>query len=202
MADKLRTLLAGVFFLAAVVLSLPGLGFGWWRWDFATGLLVMIAAFATLFLLGVWALWQVENLSWLATALPFVFGGLYTALPDIFPLTADDAAATTAGALFTFVLTLRRNPRAPSWVILPLLAAGMYALIGGAIPGPLDEILVDVLALLIAWLGARGGESARGQGARKRGSPPLRAFAPPSEGKTSTPREDELPHVPPFVEEE
>ncbi|RME05971.1 MAG: hypothetical protein D6803_07730, partial [Anaerolineae bacterium] len=89
MIDRLRVLLAGLFFLAALVLPLGGLGYGWWRWDFGSGLLMMMAVFAVFFLLGFWALWSVEDLSWLAAMLPFVSGGLYTALPDALPFPAD-----------------------------------------------------------------------------------------------------------------
>lgn len=202
MKDKLRTLLAGVFFLAALVFPLAGLGYGWWRWDFATGVMVMSAAFVLFFLLGFWALVQVDDLSWLATVLPFIFGGAYTTLPDLFPLSADDAAVTTAGALFTFALTLRRNPRTPRWVILPLLGAGVYTFFGGALPGPLDEVMVDLLALLIVWLGARDGKSEGARGARKRGRSSARAFVSPAEGESPSSQGDDLPHVPPFIEEE
>ena len=49
MNDKLRTLLAAVFFLAALLLPLVGLGYGWWRGDFGVGLLAMIAVFVVFF---------------------------------------------------------------------------------------------------------------------------------------------------------
>ncbi len=42
---------------------------------------------------------------------------------------------------------------------MPLLAAGVYAFVGGTIPGPIDEAMVDILAFVIAWIGVwRGGK--------------------------------------------
>ncbi|MCJ7701797.1 MAG: hypothetical protein MUO62_09455, partial [Anaerolineales bacterium] len=63
--------------------------------------------------------------------------------------------ADDAGAIFTFILTLRKQPGTPRWVFVPLVGAGIYALLGGAIPGPADELLVDTVALILAWLGTR-----------------------------------------------
>ena len=157
MSDKLKTILAFFFFLAALSLPLAGLAYGWWRWDAQTGILLMVGIFAALFIAGVLSLWSVRDLSWLATSLPFLFGGLYTILPD-FPLQVDDAAATAAGALLSYALALRKNAKTPKWVLIPLLAAALYALLGGTIPGPGDEIGVDAIALLTSWLGARAGE--------------------------------------------
>jgi len=157
MSDKLKTLLAFLFFLAALSLPLAGLAYGWWHWDLQTGFLMLIGIFAALFIAGVLSLWTVRDLSWLATSLPFLFGGLYTVLPD-FPLQVDDAAATAAGALLSYALALRKNAATPKWVLLPLLGAAVYALLGGSIPGPVDEIGVDAIALLISWLGARAAD--------------------------------------------
>jgi hypothetical protein len=39
----------------------------------------------------------------------------------------------------------------------------VYALVGGFIPGPVDEFLVDVAALGVAWLGTRQGRDEESQ---------------------------------------
>jgi hypothetical protein len=64
----------------------------------------------------------------------------------------------SAGAIFSAFLAIRKNPNAPRWVILPLIAAAVYTFFGGALPGPVDEMLVDTLALLVAVYGSREGE--------------------------------------------
>ncbi len=155
MNDKLKTLLALICFVAALTLPLLGLAYGWWRWNVLTGLIIMVAIFVFFFAAGGLALTRVRDLSWLGTSLPFLFGGLYTALPDLIPLQVDDAIATTSGALLSYALAMRKQEGARWWVILPLLAAGIYAFWGSAIPGPVDEIVVNLVALLVAGAGTR-----------------------------------------------
>lgn len=158
MSDKLKTVFALIFFIAALSFPWVGFAYGYWRWDLQTGFLLMVGVFAALFAVGALLLWRVRDLSWLTASLPFVFGSLYTLTPDI-PFQIDDAAATAAGALFSYALTLRKNAQTPKWIIVPLLLAAVYTLFGGPIPGPFDEVAVDAVALLISWLGARAAES-------------------------------------------
>ena len=155
MADKLKTLLATLFFLAALTFPLVGLAVGWIQWDFPTGFLIMIVVFLFFIILGVATLIWVKNLSWISVSLPYVFSALYGFLPDTIPFTLDDAAVTSLGAIFSFGLSLRKNPDTPKWIFIPLIASGIYALLGGAIPGGFDEAIVDILALVIALIGAR-----------------------------------------------
>jgi hypothetical protein len=156
MSDRAKGLVAALFFILALILPLIGLGIGWWKWDIQTGLLIMVATFILLFCFGVLLLFRITNLSWLTVSLPYVFGALYTVMPDVIPFSVDDAAATTAGAIFSFTLALRKVPDTPKWIFIPLLAAGIYTLVGGTLfPGPMDEALVDIFALILAWLGAR-----------------------------------------------
>jgi uncharacterized membrane protein YccC len=56
--------------------------------------------------------------------------------------------AVTFGAIFSFLLALRRNPNTPKWVFIPLIIAAAYTFFGGIIPGGLDEIIVQILAFL------------------------------------------------------
>jgi hypothetical protein len=87
--------------------------------------------------------------------MPYIFGAVFSLLPDTIPFSIDDAVTTSTGALFTYILALRKQSKTPKWIIIPLLAAGIYAVIGGFFPGPVDEFLVDVFGLLIAWIGSR-----------------------------------------------
>lgn len=74
-------------------------------------------------------------------------------MPDFIIGPIDDAAAVAAGAIFSFVLALRKEPETPKWIVFPLFAAGLYTLVGGIIPGPVDELLVDAVSLGIATYG-------------------------------------------------
>ena len=154
MSDKTKTILAILIFFLSLIAPVTGLLYGYRRWDGLTILLVMAAIFIGLFSLGVLILLRVKDFSWLTASLPFLFSGFYTVLPDL-PGSIDDTAVTTAGALITYFFALRRNPATPKWVLIPLLAAAAYTFFGGAIPGAFDEVIVDILALLIAGMGVR-----------------------------------------------
>jgi len=156
--SKLKTLFAILIFFLSLVMPITGLIYGMGRWDSVTILLVMGGIFVVLFVGGVLILLTVKDFSWLTASLPFLFSGLYTVLPDL-PGSVDDAAVTSAGALITYFLTLRKKGSTPRWIIVPLLAAAAYTLLGGNfLPGPVDEVLVDILALLIAGFGSRAAD--------------------------------------------
>lgn len=155
MSDRIKIIISVLFLTAALTLPVVGLVVGWNNWDIQTGLIIMLATFVLLFMVGGLILFSVKDLSWLPVFLPFLSGSLYSILPDFIPFAVDDAAVTTLGGLFSFALALRKDKNTPKWVLLPLLAAGIYTFFGGAIPGGLDEIIVDAAALLIAGLGAR-----------------------------------------------
>lgn len=164
MLDKLKIGLAILFFIGAVTLPLIGVAttlaslFGWLDQNPLSLILLTIASFLLLFLIGSLLLYSIEEINWLTVSLPYLVGAIYGVLPDLLPIAVDDAAATTAGAIFTFLLAVHKNPRIPKWILVPLLVAGVYALIGGTIPGPLDELLVDLLALLAAGYGMKKSE--------------------------------------------
>lgn len=153
-SDKIKLALALAFFVAAILFSLGGLVVGSIQWDVPTGVAVMIVVFLALFTIAGLFLFTLEDLSWLTVSLPYLVGVLYSVFPDFIPLSLDDAAATTAGAIFTFILALRKDPRTPKWVFLPLAAAGIYTFFGGLLPGPIDELLVDGIAFFLAAYGA------------------------------------------------
>ena len=74
MSDRLKIFFALVFFIAAFVLPLVGLGVGWVNWDMETGLLLMGSLFVVFFILGGIMLFRVQDLSWLTVSLPWLFG--------------------------------------------------------------------------------------------------------------------------------
>lgn len=166
MADKIKTFFALVSFALGVTLPLIGVVasvasvLGWIDTNLWVGVGIAVAMLLVFFLIGVALLASVEDLSWLTVSLPFLFSSLYAWIPDLIPFSIDDAAAMTAGAIFSAFLAIRKNPEAPRWVALPLIGAAAYTFFGGALPGPIDEMLVDILAIVVSVYGARGsGES-------------------------------------------
>ncbi len=165
MSDRLKTGLAIVFFIIAVLLPLVPLAalvaslFEWIDLNpwLAGG--AVVVSFILPFTIGAGMLFWVRDPSWVTVYLPYLFSAAYTFLPDLIPFSVDDAAAMTTGAIFSAWLAIRKNPAAPRWVLLPLLGAAVYTFFGGALPGPVDEALVDLLALLIAGYGTRTRES-------------------------------------------
>jgi hypothetical protein len=155
MSDKLKLTLAGLMLIGSLVLPLVGLVYGWWNWDLITGIVIMTLVFIFMLVGSGLLLLRISELSWFSVYLPYLFGAVYSFLPDSIVYSIDDAAATSVGAVLSYALTLRKQPNTPRWVILPLIAAGIYALFGGAIPGTGDELLIDIIAFAISWLGIR-----------------------------------------------
>ena len=158
MSDRSKSILAVLFFVGALIFPIIGLIVGWLKWDALVGFIIMTAIFLVMCVVGGLLLFSVKDLTWVSVYIPYIFSALYGFLPDAILLSIDDAAAKTAGAVFSFVLALRKNPQTPKWIFIPLLVAGIYALAGGTIPGGFDEAIVDILALIIAWIGTRQGE--------------------------------------------
>jgi hypothetical protein len=153
MSDRFKIFIAVVLFVAALVLPFIGLGVGLYNWDVETGIYMMVGTFFILFILGGIVLFRVRDLSWLTVSLPYLLGMGYTLSPDLIPLGGDDAAVTAVGSVMAYLLALRKDPRTPKWIIIPLLLAAGYALIGGPIPGGLDELIVNILAITVAGYG-------------------------------------------------
>lgn len=153
MRDRFKIFSALILFAAALVLPLAGLGIGWYNWNVETGIYIMVGIFIALFLLGCLILFRVGNLNWLAVSLPYLFGMGYALSPDLIPLGADDAAVTAVGSMMAYILALRKDPRTPKWIIIPLLLGAVYLFLGGPIPGGLDELIVNILAVAAAGYG-------------------------------------------------
>ena len=109
MADKHKTFLAFFIFLGALILPLFGLMIGWRKWDATTGIILMAAIFVIMIVLGSLVLLRVKDLSWFSVYMPYIIGTVYGFLPDSIPFSVDDAAATTAGAIFSFTLAMKKN---------------------------------------------------------------------------------------------
>ena len=60
---------------------------------------------------------------------------------------------TAVGSVMAYILALRKDPRAPKWIIIPLLLGAAYMFFGGPIPGGLDELIVNILAVALAGYG-------------------------------------------------
>ena len=156
MDDRRKTCLAGVFFISTFVMPLIALAAGWIGWDFKTGVIAALIAFGVFFVLTGVMLVLVRVPSWFTVSLPFTFGMLYSVLPDFIPGPFDDAAAVSAGALFSYVVWLRKQADVPRWTILVLLSAGLYTLVGGLIPGPIDELIVyGITSAITIYAGMR-----------------------------------------------
>jgi hypothetical protein len=161
MRDKLKLVLAGLLLISSLVLPLVGLFYGWWNRDAMLGIGLMVGTFIILLISSGLLLYSIKDLTWFSVFSPYLFGAVYGFLPDSIAFSIDDAASTTAGALLSYALIVRKQPDTPKWIVIPLLTAGIYALLGGYIPGPIDEFLIDVFALLLAWLGSRSGTNGK-----------------------------------------
>jgi hypothetical protein len=176
MKDRIKGYLAILFFALALVLPLIGLLAGGVRWDWEQGslalkawdwrvsILVAVATFAVCFALGTaFALW-VRRPAWPEILLPFASGIAYS-ITNVIPLPFDDVLVAVAGALTSYVMTLRRYKAAPKWIVAPPLAAALYTLVGEFIPGPVDELAVSTLAAIVSSVAAaRSGRRAKAKG--------------------------------------
>jgi len=153
MSDRVKVFLALILFVAALILPLVGLGVGLYHWDVEIGIYIMVGTFLVLFILGGAILFRVRNLNWLTVSLPYLFGIGYTLSPDLLPFGGDDAAVTVLGSVMAYFLALRKDPRTPKWIIIPLLIGAIYVFFGGPIPGGLDELVVNFLAIAVAGYG-------------------------------------------------
>lgn len=164
MRDQIKTGSAILSFAAGVTFPLIGIVtsaasiFGWIDTNPWVGIVISVATFGLFFALGGALLVWVEDISWFTVSLPYLFSTIYTLVPDLIPFQLDDAAAMTVGALLSASLAIHKNPKTPKWILIPLLGAAIYTFFGGTIPGPIDEVLIDFLALLVAGFGFRAAD--------------------------------------------
>jgi len=144
--DGTKTRLSVLLYASMFVLPVVSLAIGWIVWDLRVGAVAALVTFTTCFLLAGVLLATVEDISWFAVSLPFALGVIYAVSPDFILGSFDDAAVISAGALMTFALWVRKQPDTPKWVVFPLLVSGLYTLVGDAIPGRVDELLVAIIS--------------------------------------------------------
>ncbi len=142
-----------VFFAAAATLPLLALAIGWYVQDLETGIQAGLITFGVLFLISALFALLVNSPSWIDVAMPYLMAVVYAILPTV-PGPFDNVVVTGVGGLLTFILWVKKQPDVPKWIVLPLLASAVYALVGGFIPLPFDELIVDGLAILISLWGA------------------------------------------------
>lgn len=155
MSDKLKIALAVVLFITALAAPFVVLFFVTKESGFTWGIAAAAATFVFFFLLSVLLLFRLKDYSWFSASLPYVFGSLYTLLPDAILGSMDDSVMMGLGSVFTTALALRRNPRTPKWVFLLLFGSAIYSLFGGALPGPIDEAIVTGLSYLVYIYGSK-----------------------------------------------
>lgn len=144
MTDQTKSCLSVLAYLSMIVLPIVGLLIGWIGWNIRTGAVTALIIFTVFFLLGGGFLAFVKNLSWLTVGLPLFMATTYSILPNM-PGSIDDTVVMIAGAMLTFVLWLRKQPETPKWIVFPLLISSFYTLVGGWLPGPVDELFVAVI---------------------------------------------------------
>jgi hypothetical protein len=154
LTDSSKACLSLFYFACAIILPIIGFLIGWQGWDIKTGGFVALATFGVFILFSGLFIAIVQSPSWVMVATPLIIGILYAAFPDPVLGPFDDVAMNLGGAVVTFMLWIKKQPNLPRWIILPLLATGVYAAAGYFIPGPLDEAIVALVAVTIAGIGA------------------------------------------------
>jgi hypothetical protein len=87
--------------------------------------------------------------AWVAS-MPFLIGFVYAVLPIPIPGPLDNTGVAMTGALLAYALWLRRMPATPRWIVLPMLLAASYNMIGWLIPGPFDEFFIYLFCATVA----------------------------------------------------
>jgi hypothetical protein len=182
MRDRIKGYLALFFFALALILPLisllaGGIRWDWERasfvtqeWDWRVSLLAASITFLLCFALGTGFALRVRKPVWLEILLPFASGILYS-VTNVIPFPVDDALISVAGAIASYVMTLRRFADAPKWIVAPPLAAALYTLVGEFIPGPVDELAVSALAAIISSaVASRSARRAKSKGSAVEGS--------------------------------
>ena len=153
MKDRIKSYLSIFFFALALILPLIGGFIGWAGWEFKVGVIAATILFAVCFVLGVLFALLVQEPHWFEILTPFASGILYSVL-NLVPLPFDDILVAIAGAVASYTIALKRYADAPKWIIAPPLAAAIYTVFGEFIPGPVDELVVSLLAAAISSAGA------------------------------------------------
>jgi len=197
MKDRILAWFSIVFFVAALVLPLLGLGAGLITWDWKTaslgwsrqynlwvGIAAALAAFVLCFTAGILLALRVDRPIWPEILLPFVASIGYSVL-NIIPLPIDDAVVSIGGALVSYGMATKRYERMSKWALAPTVAAAIYTLLGEFVPGPVDELAVGAVAAIASSIiaGTSSKRAAQKAAAAAATEPPssLAAKAPEAE---------------------
>ncbi len=149
-SDKAKFWIAIASFAAMLILPVAAFMVGWIGWDIKKGALAALIVFMMFFIFGCATLLLIKKVSPLVASLPFVVGFIYGVLPTPIPGPLDNTGVALVGALLSYALWLRRTPATPRWIVLPMLFAASYNLIGWLIPGPFDEFFIYLFCAAVA----------------------------------------------------
>ena len=139
--------LSGVFFILSFIFPIISLIVGWLGGGWKVGVISGLITFGLFFLLGlIFSMW-VQTPSWFTIMLPIIFGLIYGLLPNFIPLPFDDAIVAAAGAIITFALAIKKYTDIPKWILVPLFGAALYTIVGPLIPGPVDDLIVNIISI-------------------------------------------------------
>ncbi len=134
--------------IGGLIFGLIGLAIGWLAWDLKTGLIVAVIILSAFLAASAVTFMRISDPSTVVASLPMALSLLYNIAPDI-PGPVDDSIVQLIGGALTYFMWKRRDDRFPTWAIIPFAGAGLYALIGGFVPGPFDELLVTLASVSI-----------------------------------------------------
>jgi hypothetical protein len=149
-SDKNKFWIAIACFTAMLILPVAAFMVGWIGWDIKKGALAAVAVFLTFFICGCGILLLIKKIPAPVACMPFVIGYIYAVLPIPIPGPMDNTGVALIGALLSYVLWLRRTPATPRWIVIPMLFAAAYNMIGWMIPGPFDEFFIYLFCTAVA----------------------------------------------------
>ena len=149
-SDKNKIWIAIACFTAMLIMPVAAFMVGWIGWDIKKGSLAGLAVFLTFFICGCATLLMIKKVPAVIASLPFMVGFIYAVLPIPIPGPLDNTGVALVGALLSYVLWLRRTPATPHWIVLPLLFAASYNMIGWLIPGSFDELFIYLFCTAVA----------------------------------------------------
>ncbi|MCA9897324.1 MAG: zinc ribbon domain-containing protein [Anaerolineales bacterium] len=129
--------------LAFVLPLFTSIGSGISTESVQTGIVVGIGTFLAFFIIGTLLLATAPVPSWLMVFSPFLVGLGYAVLPITPFMPVDDVLVVAAGGLVSYAIALRTYTDLPKDIIVPILGAAVYAIVGEYIPTPVDDLLVN-----------------------------------------------------------
>lgn len=129
--------------LAFILPLFTSIGSGITTENVQTGIVVGIGTFLIFFTVGTLLLATAPVPSWLMVFSPFLMGLIYAILPITPFMPVDDFLVVAAGGLVSYAIALRTYTDMPKEVIVPILAAALYSIVGDFVPTPVDDLIVN-----------------------------------------------------------